>query len=232
MGKFAKYLEKRLEEKNVTKAELARKIGLKRQNYINNIVAGLHTPTIKRVEQIAKALDCNHLERLELIRLAAEERTPDELKKHSSVQRLRFCYQVSDVDQLSNLSALRESKFLNEYLLDSYVFKIDTDFFAPLIKKGQRAIMSLQAPVEIGDAGFFQILGETEEDRKKLRAFKDPFPVSEKGYTGVVGILVGGNVRSPYESEIEIRHLQHPGRVLKVSSARFGSIVKIMGILF
>jgi transcriptional regulator with XRE-family HTH domain len=56
MGKFAKCLEGQLKEKNITKAELARRIGLKRQNYINNIVAGLHTPTIKRVEQISARL--------------------------------------------------------------------------------------------------------------------------------------------------------------------------------
>jgi transcriptional regulator with XRE-family HTH domain len=74
MKNFSSYLKFLLTKKKYTKARLARELDLKRQNYINNVIAGLHTPTLERVEQIAEILECTAEEKEQLIDLAISER--------------------------------------------------------------------------------------------------------------------------------------------------------------
>jgi transcriptional regulator with XRE-family HTH domain len=74
MGKFGEYLGLLLKQKRFTKAELARRLKLKKQGYIGNVIAGIHTPTLERIYQIAKILECNEKEKRQLVNLAIDER--------------------------------------------------------------------------------------------------------------------------------------------------------------
>ena len=73
MEKFGNYLSYLLEIKQVTKAELARKLDLKRQNYIGNVISGERTPTLKRVNQIANILKCPSKAKNHILKLAISE---------------------------------------------------------------------------------------------------------------------------------------------------------------
>lgn len=72
--KFSVYLNLLLKKRKVTKAELARQLGLKRQNYIGNILKDMHVPTIQRVFQIAEILKCSLKEKNQLIHSAVIQR--------------------------------------------------------------------------------------------------------------------------------------------------------------
>lgn len=74
MEKFSEYLKLLLQRSGKTKAHLARALKLKRQNYIGNILSGLHTPTLLRVKQIAATLACANNEKEKLLYLASIER--------------------------------------------------------------------------------------------------------------------------------------------------------------
>lgn len=61
--------------------ELGRALGLQSGSYIGNVESGrTKPPTLERCKQIADALRLTTQEREQLFKLAAQERTPDELK--------------------------------------------------------------------------------------------------------------------------------------------------------
>ncbi|MFA6216391.1 MAG: hypothetical protein WDL87_01895 [Candidatus Omnitrophota bacterium] len=84
METFGKYLDILLKSKKITKATLARGLKLKRQNYITNVISGLHTPTLERVEQISKIINCNQQEKAKLINLDIEDRKKKNSKKYAT----------------------------------------------------------------------------------------------------------------------------------------------------
>lgn len=153
MKRFSEYLKLLLKKYKVTKAQLARELNLKRQNYISNITSGIHTPTLSRVDQICSALRCTIEEKHRLIQLAINERTSEEIKKYN----IFFLFEARNFYNLFNLTLIPIKKDSNKgfsqntHLLDSVVFKINGDFLSPFIKKGQKIVLSFSSPIKKGD---------------------------------------------------------------------------------
>jgi transcriptional regulator with XRE-family HTH domain len=73
--RFGSYFKSLIAKSGKSKASIARAMGLKRQNYINNIINGLHVPTEERVIQIATFLKLTKIQREHLLFLSQKEFT-------------------------------------------------------------------------------------------------------------------------------------------------------------
>jgi len=61
---------------------------------------------------------------------------------------------------------------MDKKLLDSFVFKINSNFMKPVIEKGQRAIISYSAPINTGSYVILEIQCKEGNYTKKLQTFK------------------------------------------------------------
>lgn len=232
MSAFEKYFRQLLEKSELTKAELARNIGLKRQNYIGNILSGMHIPTLERIDQIAKALKCSEDEKNRLTKLAVEGRSPKDAKKYlTNYSRYQPARRLEELFFSQKPEGKEtDSVYLNE-LLDSFLAEVNGNFLEPIAAKGQKIIYSnFNDPENIFEdykKNDLLILG-FRLNEKNLRSL-ETYPY-EKARISKTAYVIGALIQKNSDSI----KLQHP-KNKKIISLRLEDVFiksKIFGVLF
>lgn len=230
MEKFSYYFKELLEKKSIKRASLARELGLKRANYISNVISGLHTPTLDRVEQIAKILKCNGAETSKLLMLAENDRAARKKKISGNIG-----YVMGTASRVNDMlhpgfSIDIDKVKSNKELLLSLVFKVHGKFLEPLVKNGQKIILSYNAILKIGDWALFEIEVGAGNYRKNIDDFKkmnDMPNYIKSSHDDIIGKLIsrknGILTIGGYKNEISTINIAEKDVLMKA---------RIMGILF
>lgn len=177
MEKFGKYLALLLKSKNVTKANLARKLKLKRQNYITNVVQGLHTPTLERVEQIINILNCTQEEKNKLITLAIQER---QTKRNTQYIPLYPDLRIILLEYYSEKS--------NSYTRKKVINLLETSVFHPIEKILLQQIFThlRKLNILIPFDNFIEYFNKLSYEGKKLRLKQAKFKWSVSSKNNII----------------------------------------------
>lgn len=144
MSSFAELFKNELEKTPITKADLSRKLGLKRQNYITNILAGRSVPSPTRIKEIGEILNIPPSKIKRLILVAGEERVPQKLKDYFSPNyTLNPVYKASTTKRIFNpTESTTVSGEENKDFTEAVLFEFDRNFFGNLFPKMKRIFIS------------------------------------------------------------------------------------------
>jgi len=184
--RFCHLLTRYRERANLTKTELARKLGLKTASYIIDLEAGRKKPpTIERCKQLAHTLSLSKKESEEFLQEAAKERLPSEEvsllgERPSLPPEAILAKSLISVPILGNAPAgpksfvqdeLQEWVSLPKELAKGkrlYLLRVTGDSMNQGgIKKGSMVIVDADAQPENGDIVVIRIDGETTIKRFK-----------------------------------------------------------------
>jgi len=235
MENFSKYLLSLLEKYKKTRAELARDLGLKRQNYITNVLKGRHTPTVTRIKQIAKSLKCTPEEKVLLEKYALNEKNRSKTSFRNisySFHNISYSFQASKINDLVHPPLVTNPLPKNPHLLDSLVFKIQGDFLKGFAEDGQKIIISYSAPLKEGDHAIIEFHCYEGNYTEKVTKFQKANGLFQKitiqsGLQPIPGIIDSIN-----DKKIVLRGIKDKSSKLTILKKDITLKAKIMGVLF
>ena len=136
MYSFAKSFKEILEKNTISKAELSRRLGLKRQNYITNIIAGRNIPSVARIKEVAKILNLSTEEKERLLTLAEKEK--NDIKTSKKSYTFGPVWKVDTAKDIFHPSTgHRIALMTKEDFYNSNCFRMDEKSLEPHVNKGE-----------------------------------------------------------------------------------------------